>query len=44
VKGFFGDGTTLKDTYSGITGVVQKGKLVLDTPFDVVLIESISAE
>lgn len=44
VKGFFGDGTTLKDTYSGSIGVVQKGNLILDTPFDLVLLEPISGE
>lgn len=44
VKGFFGDGTTIKDTYSGSIGVVQKGNIILDTPFDVVLLEPISRE
>ena len=43
VKGFFGDGTTLKDAYSETSGVVQKGSLTLDTPYNVVLLEPIPA-
>ncbi|MGB5404445.1 MAG: alpha-amylase, partial [Robiginitalea sp.] len=39
VKGFFGDGTVLYDTYSETQVVVKNGKVELDTPFDTVLLE-----
>ena len=39
VKGFFGDGTVLYDTYSETQVVVKNGQVELDTPFDTVLLE-----
>jgi alpha-amylase len=39
VKGFFGDGTNLYDTYSGSKVVVKNGRVELDTPFDIALLE-----
>jgi len=39
VKGFFGDGTTLYDTYSETELVVANGKVLLDNDFDVALLE-----
>jgi alpha-amylase len=39
VKGFFGDGTTLYDTYSQTSVIVNKGAVTLDTPFSTVLLE-----
>ncbi len=39
VKGFFGDGTTLRDTYSGTEVVVKNGQVELDTPYDIALLE-----
>lgn len=39
VKGFFGDGTTLRDTYSDTEVVVENGQVVLDTPYDIALLE-----
>lgn len=39
VKGFFGDGTTLREAYSGISVVVKNGRAELDTPFDIALLE-----
>ena len=39
VQGFFGDGTTLHDAYSDTQGVVKNGKVELDTPYDIVLLE-----
>ena len=41
VKGFFGDGTTLKDTYSGTQAIVKNGKVELDTPYDTALLEAV---
>lgn len=38
VKGFFGDGTTLYDTYSKTEVIVAKGKVTLDTDFDIALL------
>ncbi|NHF59364.1 alpha-amylase [Flavobacteriaceae bacterium TP-CH-4] len=39
VKGFFGDGTKLFDTYSQTPVVVQNGKVVLDNEYDITLLE-----
>ena len=39
VKGFFGDGTTLYDTYSETQVVVANGKVILDNDFDIALLE-----
>ncbi len=39
VKGFFGDGTKLYDTYSETEVIVQKGKVVLDNDYDIALLE-----
>lgn len=40
VKGFFGDGTTLFDAYSNTRATVRKGRVELDTPFDIALLEA----
>ena len=39
VKSFFGDGTTLFETYSGTEVVVTKGKVILENDFDIALLE-----
>ncbi len=39
VKGFFGDGTKLMDTFSNTEVEVKKGKVSLDNEFDMVLLE-----
>lgn len=39
VKGFFGDGTKLYDTYSETTVTVKNGSINLDNDFDIALIE-----
>jgi alpha-amylase len=39
VKGFFGDGTKLYDTYSQTELLVEKGKVILENDFDIALIE-----
>ncbi|WP_420602101.1 alpha-amylase family glycosyl hydrolase [Flagellimonas sp.] len=39
VKGFFGDGTKLYDTYSETEVMVNKGKVILDNEFDIALLE-----
>jgi alpha-amylase len=39
VKGFFGDGTQLFDTYSQTQVEVKKGRVTLDNPFSVALLE-----
>ncbi len=39
VKGFFGDGTQLYDTYSETLVEVQNGRVTLDNPYSVALIE-----
>ncbi len=39
VKGFFGDGTTLYDTYSGTEVTVANGRVNLDNEFDIALLE-----
>ncbi len=39
VKGFFGDGTTLFDTYSQTEVVVKKGRVALDNAFNTALLE-----
>ncbi len=39
VKGFFGDGTSLYDTYSETTVEVKNGKVVLENDFDIALLE-----
>lgn len=41
VKGFFGDGTTLRDTYSDTEVVVKNGAVELDTPYDTALLEAL---
>ncbi|SHI96083.1 alpha-amylase family glycosyl hydrolase [Pseudozobellia thermophila] len=39
VKGFFGDGTQLFDTYSETRVTVEKGRVVLENDFDTALLE-----
>jgi alpha-amylase len=39
VKGFFGDGTKLYDTYSETEVTVANGKVILDNDFDIALLE-----
>ncbi|MEM8506869.1 MAG: alpha-amylase family glycosyl hydrolase [Bacteroidota bacterium] len=39
VKGFFGDGTLLRDTYSNTEIMVKNGKVTLENEFDTALIE-----
>lgn len=39
VKGFFGDGTKLFDTYSQTEVMVANGKVILDNDFDIALLE-----
>lgn len=39
VKGFFGDGTQLYDTYSETTVEVRKGKVILENDYDIALLE-----
>ncbi|NNK75912.1 MAG: alpha-amylase, partial [Maribacter sp.] len=39
VKGFFGDGTKLYDTYSETLVEVKKGKVVFESEFDIALLE-----
>jgi len=39
VKGFFGDGTTLYDTYSETKVMVSNGRIELDNDFDIALLE-----
>ncbi|MEM8765326.1 MAG: alpha-amylase family glycosyl hydrolase [Bacteroidota bacterium] len=39
VKGFFGDGTILYDTYSETEVVVEKGQVMLENDFEVALLE-----
>ncbi|MGB5693585.1 MAG: alpha-amylase family glycosyl hydrolase [Flavobacteriaceae bacterium] len=39
VKGFFGNGTKLYDTYSETEVEVKNGKVSLDTPYDIALLE-----
>ena len=39
VKGFFGDGTKLYDTYSATELVVQNGKVILENDHDIALLE-----
>lgn len=39
VKGFFGDGTILYDTYSQTEVTVQNGKVMLDNNYDIALLE-----
>lgn len=39
VKGFFGDGTKLYDTYSETEVTVTKGKVILENEFDIALLE-----
>ncbi|WP_339837726.1 alpha-amylase family glycosyl hydrolase [uncultured Maribacter sp.] len=41
VKGIFGDGTKLYDSYSETESVVTNGKVVLENDFDIVLLELI---
>jgi alpha-amylase len=39
VKGFFGDGTQLYDTYSGTTVEVKSGQVMLENDYDIALLE-----
>ncbi|QCX00321.1 alpha-amlyase [Aggregatimonas sangjinii] len=39
VKGFFGDGTKLYDTYSDTQVIVDNGKVILENDFDIALLE-----
>ena len=39
VKGFFGDGTLLRDTYSNTEVMVKNGKVILDNEYDTALLE-----
>ncbi|RDY61269.1 alpha-amylase family glycosyl hydrolase [Flagellimonas nanhaiensis] len=39
VKGFFGDGTKLYDTYSQTEVTVNKGKVILENNYDIALLE-----
>ncbi len=39
VKGFFGDGTKLYDTYSGTEVLVQNGKVILENDNDIALLQ-----
>jgi len=39
VKGFFGDGTKLYDTYSDTLVEVKKGKVIFESDFDIALLE-----
>lgn len=39
VKGFFGDGTKLFDTYSQTEVIVQNGKVTLENDYDIALLE-----
>ncbi|MGW9686602.1 alpha-amylase family glycosyl hydrolase [Flagellimonas sp. 2504JD1-5] len=39
VKGFFGDGTKLYDTYSETEVIVNKGKVILENDYDIALLE-----
>ncbi|WP_394750649.1 alpha-amylase family glycosyl hydrolase [Spongiimicrobium salis] len=39
VKGFFGDGTILYDTYSKTEVVVKNGQVILDNEYDIALLE-----
>ena len=41
VSKIFNDGDKLRDAYSEIEGVVTKGKIILHTNFDMVLLERI---
>lgn len=41
VKGFFGDGTLLLDTYSNTQVVVKNGRVFLDNQFDTALLEPV---
>ncbi|MEM9678954.1 MAG: alpha-amylase family glycosyl hydrolase [Bacteroidota bacterium] len=41
VSRLFKDGDTLRDAYSGITAEVANGKVIIDSEFDVVLLEKI---
>lgn len=42
VKGFFGDGTKLYDTYSETEVIVKNGKVILDNAYDVALLELVA--
>lgn len=39
VRGFFGDGTKLYDTYSETEVIVRKGKVILENDYDIALLE-----
>ncbi len=40
VGSVFPEGTSLRDAYSGAEAVVKEGKVLLDSPYDIVLLES----
>lgn len=42
VKGFFGNGTKLYDTYSETEVMVKNGKVILENDFDIALLELVS--
>jgi alpha-amylase len=44
VRGFFGNGTQLRDAYSGVEAEVKGGKVELDTPYDTALLEVASSK
>jgi len=39
VKGFFGDGTRLHDTYSDTVVTVANGKVIFDNEYEIALLE-----
>lgn len=41
VRTIFVDGTKVKDTYSGKTGTIANGKILLNTPYNIVLLEKL---
>ena len=36
----FKNGTKVKDVYSGTTGIIDNGKIIINSPFDIVLLEA----
>ncbi len=38
----FAEKTKLRDAYGGVTGIVKDGKVIIDTPFDIVLLELVN--
>jgi alpha-amylase len=43
VSKLFKDGDVLHDAYSGLRAEVEKGKIIIDSPFEVVLIEKVKS-